>query len=198
MLNMKLWRWYIFLIFRQFCDDCRLPFSLHLCSSPLLGWSYKPADSHAAVRKIIYACSIQFYSWDSQNRTISPQVEVSSQRHSSCDFKSDLLDQPLIFLRGKPSVSSKRGSQDTSIDTKKSSQSLGFFFFVRVHVIDYRCENCHIFRCSRVALLRISNSALLSSSGTGVNPGIRSWKCAYLNELWCQKAIGGIFSQRSK
>jgi hypothetical protein len=39
----------------------------------------------------------------------------------------------------------------------------------------------------------IQNPNLLSSSGTGVIPGLRSWESAYLKELDVDhKAVGGI------
>ncbi len=39
----------------------------------------------------------------------------------------------------------------------------------------------------------ISNPDSLSSSETGVNPGIRSRKMHLSDWAWCQKAIGGIY-----
>jgi hypothetical protein len=60
--------------------------------------------------------------------------------------------------------------------------------------IDYRCEDGR-FPLS-VSCVTISNLDLLSSSETGVNHGMISWKSTDLSELWCRKAIGGIYSRK--
>jgi hypothetical protein len=44
----------------------------------------------------------------------------------------------------------------------------------------------------------ISNPNLLSSSETGVNPGIRSWKKHLSDWARCQKASGGIYSTKKR
>ncbi len=47
--------------------------------------------------------------------------------------------------------------------------------------------------CFFSSCVSISNPNLLSSSGTGVDPGIRSWKMHLSDWAQCPKAIGGIF-----
>jgi hypothetical protein len=61
---------------------------------------------------------------------------------------------------------------------------------LRGATIDYRCEDGRFpVSASFVTLL---NLFLLSSSGTGVNPGMRSWKKRLSECVRCQEAIGGI------
>ncbi len=62
--------------------------------------------------------------------------------------------------------------------------------------IDYRCEDGR-FPVS-VSYLTISNPDLLSSIETGVNPGIRSWKSTYLNEIDVRKPLVVSISQKSE
>ncbi len=57
--------------------------------------------------------------------------------------------------------------------------------------IDYRCEDGR-FPVSTSSVI-ISNPGSLSSSDTGVDPGIRSWKKHSSGWARCQKAIGGIY-----
>ncbi len=57
--------------------------------------------------------------------------------------------------------------------------------------LDYGCENGS-FPLS-ASCMTISNPDSLSSSETGVNPGIRSWKKHSSDWARCQKAIGGIY-----
>jgi hypothetical protein len=61
----------------------------------------------------------------------------------------------------------------------------------RVANIDYRCEDGR-FPVS-ASCVSISKPDLLSSSETGVNSGIRSWKKHLSDWARCQKAIGGIY-----
>jgi hypothetical protein len=46
--------------------------------------------------------------------------------------------------------------------------------------------------------MTISNPNLLSSSGAGVNSGIRSWKSTYQNELNVRKPLVVSISQSSE
>ncbi len=55
----------------------------------------------------------------------------------------------------------------------------------------FRCENGRF--PASASYVTISNPDLLSSSETGVNPGIRSWKKHLSEWAQCQKAIGGIY-----
>jgi hypothetical protein len=57
--------------------------------------------------------------------------------------------------------------------------------------IDYRCEDVS-FPMS-ASCMTILNPDLLSSSETGINPGIRSWKKHLSEWARCQKAVGGIY-----
>ncbi len=56
---------------------------------------------------------------------------------------------------------------------------------------DYRCEDGR-FQVS-ASCVTISNPDSLSSSDTGVNPGIRRWRKHSSDWARCQKAIGGIY-----
>jgi hypothetical protein len=60
-----------------------------------------------------------------------------------------------------------------------------------VQCIDYRCEDGRF--PVLASCVTISNPNLLSSSDTGVDPGIRSWKKHLSEWARCQKAIGGIY-----
>ncbi len=63
-------------------------------------------------------------------------------------------------------------------------------------LIDYRCED----GCFPVSAscLTISNPDSLSSSETGNNPGIRSWKKHSSDWARCQKAVGGIYFTKKR
>ncbi len=80
--------------------------------------------------------------------------------------------------------------------SKWSSGSLLDFYGVKTPRLPRKCNTVDvrivIFPVS-ASFMTISNPALLSSSGTEVNPGIRSWKKHSNGWVWCQKAIGGIY-----
>jgi hypothetical protein len=60
-----------------------------------------------------------------------------------------------------------------------------------LYPIDWRCEDGR-FPVS-ASCVTIPNPDSLSSSETGVNLGIRSWKKHWSERARCQKAIGGIY-----
>jgi hypothetical protein len=62
--------------------------------------------------------------------------------------------------------------------------------------LDYRCEDGRF--PVPASCVTISNPDSLSSSETGVNPGIRSWKNTYLNELDVRKPLVQSISQKSE
>jgi hypothetical protein len=64
------------------------------------------------------------------------------------------------------------------------------------HCIDYWCEYGR-FPMS-ASCVTISNPDSLSGSATGVNPGKRSWRSTYLNELDVRKPMMVSISQRSE
>ncbi len=63
-----------------------------------------------------------------------------------------------------------------------------------VERIDYRCEDCW-FLVARSSVTS-SNSHSLSSTETGVNLGLRSWKTDLSEWAQCQKAISVIYSTK--
>jgi hypothetical protein len=78
---------------------------------------------------------------------------------------------------------------------KKIDLNLHYFrFHVSGRIIDYRCEDGR-FPVSG-SCVTISNPDSLSSSETGVNPEIRSWRKYLSGWAWCQKTIGGIYSTK--
>ncbi len=62
--------------------------------------------------------------------------------------------------------------------------------------IDYRFEDGR--SPVSASCLTISNPNLLSSSETGVNPGLRSWKKHLSDWARCQKAVGGIYLTKKR
>jgi hypothetical protein len=60
--------------------------------------------------------------------------------------------------------------------------------------IDYRCEGGRV--GGTASCVAVSNLDLLSSTGTRVNAGIKSWKKHLSEWALCQKAIGGIHSTK--
>jgi hypothetical protein len=68
--------------------------------------------------------------------------------------------------------------------------------YMVIYSIDYTCEDgCFLVYSN---WMTIRNPDLLSSSGTGVNPGIRSWKSTCLIELDVRKPLVVSISQKSE
>jgi hypothetical protein len=59
-------------------------------------------------------------------------------------------------------------------------------------------RNCTCADCPFICSVSLSNPDSLSSSETGVKPGIRSWEKQVSDCTWCQEAFRGIYSQRSE
>ncbi len=101
-----------------------------------------------------------------------------SQRGDLCEQQSGALKQSM-----------------TAMENTRWLQKARSLLGLGANTIDYRCKNG---RFLSVSCTTTSNTGLLSSSETRVNPGIRSWKSTYQNELDDRKPLVVSISQRSE
>ncbi len=128
----------------------------------------------------------------------------------SSDGRGPFLDTVIQYRGSKVIFWPFRGTQPTAVASDRFYDAVDIGYTLRWSLVSLipstliqrevieTCLNNRWYRCEdgrspvSASCVTISNLDLFSSSSTGVNPGIRSWRKHLPDWARCQKAIGGI------